>query len=187
MMSIVTRTGDGGTTGLLGGTRVRKDDPRVHAEGTIDELNALLGVVCAEKRLPQAIHAIIARLQHLLFTVGADLAAPARQATDVPHITAEHIAIIDAWIAAIEPTLPPLTRFILPGGSRPSAQLHHARAVCRRAERWAVALQSRETIGEHVIPFLNRTSDLLFLLAREANRAEATPDIEVEYYRPRQA
>lgn len=181
MTSIVTRTGDGGTTGLFGGSRVRKDDPRIHAEGSVDELNALLGLVCADKRLPQALHAIVSRLQHLLFTVGADLSTPDRSAS-VPRIGTEHIALIDAWIATTEPKLPPLRRFILPGGSRASAQLHHARAVCRRAERWAVALQSQESIGEHVIPFLNRTSDLLFLLAREANRAETTPDTEVDYH-----
>ncbi len=180
-MSIVTKTGDKGETGLFGGQRVRKDDVRIEAIGTIDELNALLSMPTDEIDLPLSIVEHIGRIQNLLFTVGADLATPRQDnKAVVPRIEPHHIAEVESWIAELEATpLPPY--FILPGGSRAASYLHTARAVCRRAERLTVSLASRTDIGSDIQTFLNRLSDFLFLAALEANRAAGIRDIRVSY------
>ncbi len=176
-MSIVTRTGDSGETGLVGGARISKADARMHAIGTVDELNALLGVVLAEA-LPEEMASPLRRVQNALFTLGADLAAP-DPSLKVPRITEEHVNALEDWIADREAFLPPLTAFILPGGSRPGALLHHARTVCRSAERWVVALGTDSNAQSRI--YLNRLSDLLFLLARAVNRERGVEEVGVEY------
>jgi cob(I)alamin adenosyltransferase len=181
MMSIVTRTGDKGTTGLFGAVRVPKHAQRLQAYGTVDELNAMLGVLLAESSLPEHLKHSLTEIQHLLFRIGADLATPLEQKTPVPRVTKEHVEMIDFWIGQIEPGLPQMTSFILPGGTAASARLHHARTVCRRAEREVSALLAHEAANREVLVFLNRLGDYLFLAAREANRAAGVPDVPVRY------
>jgi cob(I)alamin adenosyltransferase len=180
-MSIVTKTGDKGETGLFGGQRVRKDDVRIEAIGTVDELNALLSIPTDEIDLPLSVIEHIGRIQNLLFTAGADLATPHENNNAVvPRIESHHIEELEQWIAELERTpLPPY--FVLPGGSRAASYLHTARAVCRRAERLTVSLGDRSEIGPHISMFLNRLSDFLFLAALEANRAAGVRDIRVSY------
>jgi cob(I)alamin adenosyltransferase len=179
-MSIVTRTGDKGTTGLVGGKRVPKTDPRIEAVGTVDELNALLGVVRCEQ-LPKDAETALEEIQHRLFTLGADIASPAGTKAHTERIQPAHILALDAWIDRMEPQLPPLMNFILPSGNAAGAHLHHARTVCRRAERRVVALSQVEEVNPEVIVFLNRLSDLLFVAARAANAASGVPEETVKY------
>ncbi len=181
MASIVTKTGDNGDTGLYGAARVPKDHPRIAAIGAVDELNALLGVALSERDLAQAMRTEIEPLQHLLFRVGADLATPLGSPADTKRVDPVHVARLEERIRAIEPLLPPQTAFLLPGGNRVSALLHHARSVCRRAEREAVRLRRDDGINDQVLVLLNRLSDLLFLLARKANVDEGAKEIEVRY------
>jgi cob(I)alamin adenosyltransferase len=170
-VKIYTKTGDRGETGLFGGPRVRKSDPRVEAYGDVDELNASVGVVRAMVEDPE-LDAELGRIQSELFCVGAQLATPhdAKARSAVPPVdpawTARMEAAIDAWAAEV----PPLTRFVLPGGSRTAAALHVARTVCRRAERRAVSLAAEVPVDAEVLTYLNRLSDLLFVAARLANR-----------------
>lgn len=178
-MSIVTKTGDDGETGLVGGDRVPKSDIRLHACGTVDELNAFLGAVLAGE-VPPHVRAHLERLQHLLFHLGTDVATP-MAVKNPKRVEAAHTKEVEEWIRALENTLPPLDHFILPGGCRAAAQLHVARTVCRRAERWAVALSEFEDVNREALVFLNRLSDYLFLAARETNRAAGTPDTAVRY------
>lgn len=176
-MSIVTKTGDDGTTGLYGNVRTSKDSPRMEAIGTVDELNALLGCVIAEgATAPQ-----LTRTQNLLFILGADLATPIDSFQEMKRITNEHIAELEVWIGETEPALPRLQWFILPGGSKAGALLHHARTVCRRAERCVVTLKAQEPVNPHIGIFLNRLSDLLFILARQVNLDQNKDEIRVEY------
>jgi cob(I)alamin adenosyltransferase len=177
-MKIYTKTGDAGETGLFAGPRVRKDDPRIEAYGEVDELNTVLGLARAE-RLADGIDALLARIQNQLFDLGAELATPdpARRGADA--IDSAAIAFLEAAIDAHDEPLAPLKTFILPGGVRGAAALHLARAVCRRAERRTITL--RHTPGEDVSPlaicYLNRLSDLLFVLARYVNFAAGTGDV----------
>jgi len=174
---IYTRAGDGGETGLFGGGRVSKDDPRVEAYGAVDELNSLLGVSRA-LGLPPDMDALLERIQSQLFVVGADLATPVDAKAPEGRIvrTAPDLASsLEPEIDRLESELPPLKTFILPGGAPAGASLHHARTVCRRAERRTVALGRAATISAGVVPYLNRLSDLLFVMARAANhRARRT-------------
>ncbi len=179
-MSIVTRTGDKGMTGIVGGSRVSKADARIAAVGAVDELNALIGCVLAEKN-PEDVQIALQTIQHRLFTLGADFASPLDTKAKTQRIGPEHVGLLDAWIARIEPTLPALTKFILPGGSRSGALLHHARTVCRRAERCAVALLNESEINGEALIFLNRLGDLLFIAARRANEATNQPEETVKY------
>lgn len=178
-MSIVTKTGDNGTTGLLGGLRVSKASPRLHAYGTVDELNAILGLVLAEKHLSHSLHDHLTFLQHTLFRLGADLSAPASLHTE--RITRENVTNLEEWIAILEQNLPPLQNFIVPGGCRSAALLHHARTVCRHAERWVVTVTEQEEINTWARIFLNRLSDYLFLAARSVNRERGQTERIVEY------
>lgn len=179
-MTIVTRTGDTGTTGLVGGKRVSKTDPHIEAVGTVDELNALLGVVRCES-LPKDVEVALETIQHRLFTLGADIASPAGTKAHTERIQPAHILVLDAWIGRMEPQLPALMQFILPSGNTAGAHLHHARTVCRRAERRVVTLSQVEEVNPEVIIFLNRLSDLLFVAARAANAASGVPEETVTY------
>jgi cob(I)alamin adenosyltransferase len=171
-MKIYTRTGDNGTTGLFGGDRVPKHHPRLEAYGTVDELNAFLGLT--RTQLDPNDHktdTLLARLQHMLFEVGADLATPLDSQARTVRITVEHTETLEQEIDRLETELPPLRHFILPGGTPAAATLHVARTVCRRAERCVSALAEREAINPEVLRFLNRLSDLLFVLARWVNQS----------------
>ncbi|HEV2130535.1 MAG TPA: cob(I)yrinic acid a,c-diamide adenosyltransferase [Longimicrobiaceae bacterium] len=183
-MKIYTRTGDRGETGLFGGGRVPKDHARVEAYGEVDELNSLLGVVVValEDAGEGEIAGRLRRIQADLFTLGANLATPraeegGRASAHLPELPAERIAEMESWIDAAEEELEPLRSFILPGGSQAAALLHLARTVCRRAERRVVALAHEAQVEEEVIVYLNRLSDLLFTLARLANRRAGMHDI----------
>ena len=176
-MKIYTRTGDQGETGIPGGQRVRKDDPRTEACGAVDELNCSLGLARAESP-PRAIDALLEEVQHQLFRLGAQLASPGHAAKEPPAIAQEHIDRLEAAIDAAQEELQPLAGFILPGGTRAAALLHAARAVCRRAERRVVSLaHSEPAVGTLPIAYLNRLGDLLFVLARLANARSGTGDV----------
>ena len=168
---IYTRTGDDGTTGLAGPLRLPKDAARIEAIGAVDELNAHLGVLLAEE-LPEDIAALIAELQHRLFDLGGQLAMPEYQAIQASQVTA-----LEAAIDHYNGALPPLKEFILPGGSRAAAQCHVARTVCRRAERRLVNLNRDEPLAPSLLHFINRLSDLLFVLCRVLNRAAGRQDV----------
>jgi cob(I)alamin adenosyltransferase len=169
-MKIYTRTGDAGTTALFGGERVTKTSPRVRAYGSVDEANALLGV--ARTQVDAAdLDGLLAELQKALFDVGADLATP-EGATVREHVRPmdEHdVQRLEGWIDRLETEVAPLKHFVLPGGDPAAAQLHVARTVVRRAEREVVALAEQEAVNLHAAVYLNRLSDLLFVLARVVN------------------
>jgi cob(I)alamin adenosyltransferase len=175
---IYTKTGDDGTTGLLGAGRVPKDDIRVEVYGTVDEVNAALGVARSQALDPDA-DALVARLQDELFVLGAALADPAPDGPFHRTITARHVESLESTIDRLEEELDPLTQFILPGGTPAAAQIHLARTVCRRAERLAVTLarQPGQDVPETIVVYLNRLSDLLFVLARAVNRRAGVRDI----------
>ena len=182
-MKIYTRTGDDGTTGLFGGARVRKDDPRVEAYGTIDETNATLGIARAAG-LTRAVDDVLAAVQDDLFTLGAELACvPGKEASlRMRLIDGDDAARLERAIDVAEEGLPPLQTFVLPGGTAGAAALHLGRTVSRRAERCVLAARERSPIRDEVVVYLNRLSDLLFTLARRENHDAATPDVP---WRPR--
>ncbi|MFN7835147.1 MAG: cob(I)yrinic acid a,c-diamide adenosyltransferase [Burkholderiaceae bacterium] len=163
LSKITTRTGDDGTTGLGDGTRVAKTALRVHAMGDVDELNSTLGLLLCET-LPGDVTEALIGIQHDLFDLGGTLCIPG-----FDSLTAAQVARLDGWLAQYNGHLPPLAEFILPGGSRPAALAHVARTVCRRAERSVVALAAAESVPPTVQNYLNRLSDLLFVLARVLN------------------
>jgi cob(I)alamin adenosyltransferase len=170
LMKIYTKTGDDGTTSLFSGGRVSKAHLRVEAYGTVDELNSHLGVARAHKPHPQT-DAWLAHIQRDLFTLGADLATPLDAKADwLTRVNTAAIDWLEAGIDRMTAELPPLTNFILPGGTLAAAQLHVARTVCRRAERIVAELQELEPLGEHALTYLNRLSDYLFTLARWENQ-----------------
>ena len=173
MAKIYTRRGDDGSTGLFGGPRVRKDDLRVGAYGDVDELNSALGAAREELRdeRQKDVAAIVDRLQSELFTLGSELATPdpAAAPKEVPRILPEHVERLEREIDRLTNELPPMRNFILPGGSRPGAALHLCRTVCRRAERTAVELARDAAVSAEALAYLNRLSDLLFVMARAAN------------------
>lgn len=164
-MTIYTRAGDSGETELLNGRKLSKNDPRVEACGTVDELNALLGLVVAFADEPE-LKELLTAVQRDLFLIGAELAGSKK----IRRITLQKISDLENVIDKVEEKLPTLRRFILPGGTKMAALLHVARAVCRRAERRVVAVADREKINKQIITYLNRLSDMLFVLARAANR-----------------
>jgi cob(I)alamin adenosyltransferase len=180
-VKIYTRTGDGGETVLFDGTRVSKADPRVDAYGHVDELNALLGQVRAAG-VPQDIDDQLDRIQRDLFAVGAMLADPSSRIAarlTRARLSAADVERLEHWIDAAEVELPPLRRFVVPGGTPSASALHLARTVCRRAERHIVSLGPEATAAGTVI-YINRLSDLLFVLARLVNRRANVPDREWE-------
>jgi cob(I)alamin adenosyltransferase len=194
MAKIYTRTGDEGETSLLGGRRVRKDDLRIEAIGSIDETNAVLGLVRVERSrggaAPAGLDELLALIQHRLFDLGAELAASGLAAPKANKLDDDDVAELEAAIDRWEATLTPLTQFILPGGSAAAAQLHHARCVCRRAERRLVELALSKDgafdltnggpVRVEAIRYVNRLGDLLFVLARAANVAGSVPDVTWE-------
>jgi len=175
-MKIYTRTGDDGTTGLLGPGRVPKSAPRVEAFGAVDELNAALGVARAHDHDGELV-VELESLQVSLFTLGAELATVAANASG-PRIAAAEIDGLESLIDRFETELAPLTRFILPAGTALAAQLHFARTVCRRAERRVVALAQTDRLRPEVLRYLNRLADLLFVMARVANARARVSDTE---------
>jgi cob(I)alamin adenosyltransferase len=176
-MKIYTKTGDAGETALFGGGRVSKSDPRVHAYGEVDELNAWIGVARARVAVG-AVSAALERVQKDLFVVGAILATPnpARRKGDKFTLEKSRIAALEEEIDAWETGLPPLTTFILPGGGPAGSMLHAARVVCRRAERAIVGLAA-DDLPASIVPYVNRLSDWLFVCARHVNNLEGAPEI----------
>lgn len=168
---IYTRTGDDGTTGLGDGTRVGKDNPRVEAMGTVDELNSAVGRVLAHE-VPASVRDCLERVQHDLFDLGAELCLPG-----VTKVEETHIERLERELDAFNADLPPLKEFILPGGAMAAADAHGARTVCRRAERTLVSLGKAEGGGDGGRRYLNRLSDLLFVIARVLNRSVGRPDV----------
>ena len=160
LSKIYTRTGDDGTTGLGDGTRVAKDSARVSAYGTVDELNSAIGLVLADN-VPERIREVLTQAQHDLFDLGGELCIPGMAMVDDADITR-----LESMLDAFNETLPPLKDFILPGGGMPAAHCHLARTICRRAEREVITLSRSEDVRGEAIRYLNRLSDLLFVLAR---------------------
>jgi cob(I)alamin adenosyltransferase len=180
MAKIYTRVGDRGETALFGGGRVRKDHLRVEAMGAVDELNAAVGVVRMELERGTASHGfddLLSQIQHRLFDLGAELATAEPDAHSTSRIRDKHVAELESEIDRYDAGLEPLRAFILPGGGPAAAQLHLARCICRRAERRLVALAATAPIRGELVRFVNRLSDLLFVLARAANRVEGVPDV----------
>ena len=179
-MKIYTKTGDAGDTGLFGGGRVPKNHPRVEAYGDVDELNAVVGMARAIELMPR-IDEVLVPIQRDLFGLGALLATPDREKMqrqlEKARIDEERIEQLERAIDAAESELEPLTTFILPGGTPKAAALHVARTVCRRAERRVVALQDEAELPPLVVIYLNRLSDLLFVLARLANRRAGAGEV----------
>lgn len=175
---IYTRTGDDGTTGLGDGSRASKADPRVAAYGTVDELNAMLGVVLAANPAAELV-APLARVQKELFTLGAELSNPMSDAQGAsgPRVAESHVSVLESDIDKLGAGLPPLRKFILPGGDAAAAGLHAARAVCRRAERLLVELQQEAAVRPLPIAYLNRLGDALFVMARFQNKSRGVADI----------
>jgi cob(I)alamin adenosyltransferase len=172
---IYTKTGDSGTTGLIGGKRVPKNAPQIEANGSLDELNALIGIVRAQT-LPARVDAVLQVVQDDLFTIGSQIATPEEKNRQAPGIGDREISRLEREIDTIENDLEPLKRFILPGGSMPGAGLHWVRAVTRRAERSCVTLSQTENVDPSILRYLNRLSDLCFVLARYVNKQQGIPE-----------
>jgi len=171
LSKIYTRTGDRGTTGLGDGTRVDKDSPRIEAFGTVDELNSVIGLLLA-RELPEDVRDHLTGIQHDLFDLGGELSVPGRQA-----MTEERVGHLEEILDALNAPLPPLKQFILPGGSETAALCHLARTLCRRAERRVLALAKLEAVSEITMRYLNRLSDLLFVMARALNSRAGYADV----------
>lgn len=189
-MKIYTKTGDGGDTSLYGGRKVPKHDARVEAYGTVDELNATIGLALAFDAEDALGLGGLVDIQSDLFTIGATLAAArpeaAREKGTIPELPAERILALEAWIDRLDAGLEPLDAFILPGGSPAGAQLHVARTVCRRAERAITRLLAdRPDLADLIVPYVNRLSDLLFTLARSVNDVAGTSEARWEPMRRR--
>ncbi|KND58469.1 ATP:Cob(I)alamin adenosyltransferase [Candidatus Burkholderia verschuerenii] len=173
LSKITTRTGDDGTTGLGDGSRVAKDDARIAAIGDVDELNSCIGVLLCEP-MPSDIRDALTQIQNDLFDLGGELSIPGHS-----MIQDAHLARLDTWLEEYNATLPALKEFILPGGSRAAAMAHVCRTVCRRAERAIITLGRGEAAGVNDAPrrYVNRLSDLMFVLARVLNRADGGTDV----------
>ncbi|MCW8130288.1 MAG: cob(I)yrinic acid a,c-diamide adenosyltransferase [Planctomycetota bacterium] len=183
LTKIYTKTGDKGETGLGGGQRVPKDSPRIVAYGTVDELNSVLGVAVASS-LHRKLNGMLKRIQNDLFHVGSDLCVleEDKKKFKIPQIEERHIKQLEAFIDELQRSLKPLDNFILPGGSTGAAHLHVARTVCRRAERCVLSLSRYEPVGPHVLKYLNRLSDLLFVMARFENLKKRGKDVLWDSY-----
>lgn len=171
LSKIYTRTGDAGTTGLGDGKRVSKDSLRIHALGEVDELNASIGVLLCEE-LPDDVRALLTDVQHDLFDLGGEVCIPG-----MSMITGAQVDKLETALDGLNEPLEPLKDFILPGGTRPAALAHQSRTICRRAERALVALAQDETVNDGPRQYLNRLSDLLFVLGRVLNRASGRGDV----------
>lgn len=179
-MKIYTKTGDKGETSLFGGDRVFKDDLRIQAYGTVDELNSLLGVVLSELKTEE-LKPVIIKIQNDLFTLGSDLATPVEKGNRgflIPCMDEKFILYLEECIDKYDKQLPELKNFILPGGLKSAALLNVARSVCRRAERETVTLSKNVEIGAQIIVYLNRLSDLLFVLARFENHRNGIRELD---------
>ena len=172
LSKIYTRTGDDGTTGLGDGSRTDKDGPRVEAYGTVDEANSAIGVVLANDSVPAAVAACLTEVQHDLFELGGELCIPGHAA-----ITDEFVDRLEHELDRLNDDLPPLKDFILPGGGSAAAACHVARTIVRRAERRVITLKKNEAVRDEVIRYLNRLSDLLFVIARVLARAESGQEV----------
>jgi cob(I)alamin adenosyltransferase len=175
-MKIYTKTGDTGTTGLIGGSRIAKNSLRMSAIGDVDELNAAIGL--AGTAGAGDLDAELARVQNLLFDLGAELASPIEHARQYRAIAADDIELLERSIDAQTAELEPLRNFILPGGAEVGARLHLARCLCRRAERSILELNAHEEVGSEALTFMNRLSDWLFTAARTANRLGGVQDVK---------
>ncbi|HEX3170930.1 MAG TPA: cob(I)yrinic acid a,c-diamide adenosyltransferase [Burkholderiales bacterium] len=171
LTKIYTRTGDAGTTGLADGSRVAKDAPRIEAIGAVDELNSVIGVLLCED-LPAVIRACLDGVQHDLFDLGGELSVPGHAL-----MSEAHSQRLEQALDAFNADLPALKDFILPGGSRGASLAHAGRTVCRRAERAVVALAKAETVAPPLFQYLNRLSDLLFVISRKLNRHAGRDDV----------
>jgi cob(I)alamin adenosyltransferase len=171
LSKIYTRTGDAGTTGLGDGNRVSKNSLRIHALGEVDELNATIGLLLTEA-LPEDVRAVLTDVQHDLFDLGGEVCIPGMSMISGKQVDKLETAL-DSWNAE----LAPLKDFILPGGSKAAAQAHHCRTVCRRAERMLVGLAQEEAVNDGPRQYLNRLSDLLFVLGRHLNRVDGHGDV----------
>ena len=168
LSKIYTRTGDDGTTGLADGSRIEKDDVRVEAMGAVDELNSNVGAILAHE-IPTDMREVLSDVQHALFDIGGEIAIPGSNT-----VTAQYVAALESALDNINATLPPLKEFVLPGGGGAAAAVHVARAVCRRAERILLTLSRRDPVNEQSRMYLNRLSDLFFVLARALARANGS-------------
>jgi len=179
-MKIYTKTGDKGETGLFGGERVSKSSPRIEAYGTVDELNAFIGLAVSEV-VDNSVKELLIKIQNQLFTVGSDLATPdmgKNKKLAIERTPADYYLKAEEAIDFYSAKLDDLKSFILPGGSKSAVLLHVCRTIARRAERAAVALNSTVKIGDNILIFLNRLSDLFFVLSRYENAVSGTPDIK---------
>lgn len=179
LSKIYTRTGDDGTTGLGDGTRVSKDSPRVEAYGTVDELNSSIGVLLAVPGLPSEVSACLTDIQHELFDMGGELCIPGHRVIDDAHVSR-----LEETLDRFNEPLPPLKEFILPGGGPAAAACHLARTIARRAERRVLSLSRVESVAPEVIRYLNRLSDLLFVLARVLARHERGTEVLWRHKKP---
>jgi len=168
---VYTRTGDSGTTGLGDGTRTDKDSPRIAAMGSIDELNSTIGLLLSET-LPEQIQSMLTTIQHDLFDTGGEVSMPGRTV-----LTDAHVTQLETWLDGLNDTLEPLKEFILPGGNRAAALCHVARSTCRWAERLLVSVSRSEAINPQALKYLNRLSDLLFVMARFINKQAGNDDV----------
>lgn len=175
LSKITTRTGDDGTTGLADGSRLAKNSPRIIAIGTVDELNCQLGLLLTEALSP-ALRKSLSGIQHELFELGGELAMPKRT-----FIHENHVLRLEKRLERYNANLPPLKEFILPGGSRAAALCHVARTVCRRAERDCVSLGQTESVSPTLLQYLNRLSDLLFVVSRAINREQQVADVQWQH------
>jgi cob(I)alamin adenosyltransferase len=180
LTKICTRTGDNGTTGLGDGSRINKDDPRIEAIGAIDELNSVLGLLRSHE-LPPHLQERLSLMQHSLFDIGGELCLPGESARRA--LGDEQIEALEATLEELNARLPPLREFILPGGCPAAATCHLARSVCRRAERRLVSLAKTEDLNPAAVVYLNRLSDLLFVMARELNRLAGKTDVYWQHER----
>lgn len=188
-MSIATRSGDDGNTRLFGGRRVAKDEPRIEALGAIDEMNAYLGLTRASP-IPVALDRMLQHIQSDLFDLGSDLATPRDgnpDAKSVPAFPATALDAVDAWLVQLEDGLPPMTSHLLPGGHHGAALLGVCRSLARRAERRVVSLALHERIPGVMLRYLNRLSDLFFIMARHVNTDAGMPEPEWEPREVREA
>ncbi len=176
-MKIYTKTGDAGQTGLFGGERVSKDHLRIRTYGTLDELNASLGIVLSNPSLASDLRFILNRIQGELFQLGAELATPKNKEVKTELLGASHIVALEAEIDQMESSMKPLKSFILPGGTPDASNLHLARAISRRAERELVSLNRTEEVRPEALQYVNRLADHLFVCARYANHVAKVEDI----------
>ena len=178
-MKIYTKTGDKGETGLFGGSRISKNSPRIEAYGTIDELNSFIGLAVTETQ-DESVKSLLNKIQNQLFTVGTDLSSPhsiENNKKNILRVPVEFYEEIERSIDFFEEKLDELKNFIIPGGSKSAAILHICRTITRRAERRVIALNSLEQINQNIVIFLNRLSDLFFVLSRYENKISNLPDI----------